>query len=151
MVVLESEVFVWCKKIFQYVEQNRENIVRYWISTYYTQTEEYAQRKEYDGFLMTQAQEITQLFHTVNQQLQQNYVSTSVFQNVGEDRKDIGTPLLETVHCFHLVFTATLEYLFQQLQQNKFTCSNSALYQYTLLLRKLEIQAEQDLILGYMK
>ncbi|MBC1473554.1 hypothetical protein HB852_02810 [Listeria grandensis] len=139
------------QKIFQYVEQNRENIVRYWISTYYTQSEEYTQRKEYDGFLMTQAQEITQLFHMVNQQMQQNYVSTSVFQNVGEDRKDIGTPLLETVHYFHLVFTATLEYLFQQLQQNKFSCSNSALYQYTLLLRKLEIQAEQDLILGYMK
>ncbi|KGL38284.1 hypothetical protein BMT55_02605 [Listeria newyorkensis] len=139
------------QKIFQYVEQNIENIVRYWVSTYYTETDEYAQRKEYDGFLVSQTQEITQLFQMVSKQIQQNYVSTSIFQNVGEDRKDIGTPLLETVQYFHLVFTATLEYLFQQLQQNKFSCSNTALYQYMLIIRKLEIQAEQDLILGYMK
>lgn len=139
------------QQIFQYIEQNTDKIVRYWMSTYYTQSEEYAQRKECDGFLGAQTQEITQLFHMTHRQIQNNYVSAALFQNLGEDRKVIGTPLVETLHNFHLVFTATLEYLFQQIQQHTFTCSNVALYQYTLLLRKLEIQAEQDLILGYMK
>ncbi|WP_430535603.1 hypothetical protein [Listeria rocourtiae] len=137
--------------IFKHVEENIDNIVRYWVSTYYTKTDEYQQRKEYDGFLSTRTQEVTQLFHTTYQQLKQNYVNTSLFQNVGEDCKDIGTPLVETVSNLHLVFTSTLEYLSQQLQQDTFTCSNIALCKYTLLLRKLERQAEQDLIIGYMK
>lgn len=137
--------------IFKHVEDNIDNIVRYWVATYYTKSGEYEQRKEYDGFLTTRTQEVTELFRMTYQQLKQNYVNTSLFQNVGEDCRDIGTPLVETIGSLHLVFTSTLEYLSQQLQQNTFTCSNTALCQYTLLLRKLEIQAEQDLILGYMK
>ncbi|MBC2195265.1 hypothetical protein [Listeria booriae] len=137
--------------ILKHVKENIDNIVRYWVATYYTKTDEYEQRKEYDGFLSARTQEVTQLFRTTYQQLKHNYLNTSLFQNVGEDCKDIGTPLVETVGNLHLVFTSTLEYLSQQLQQNTFTCSNIALCQYTLLLRKVEIQVEQDLILGYMK
>lgn len=137
--------------IFEHVEENIDNIVRYWVATYYTKTDEYEQRKEYDGFLSTRTQEVTELFRITYQQLKYSYLNTSLFQNVGEDCKDIGTPLVETIRSLHLVFTSTLEYLSQQLQQNTFTCSNIALSKYTLLLRKLEMQAEQDLILGYMK
>ncbi|MBA3925593.1 hypothetical protein [Listeria rustica] len=139
------------QRIFQYVEQNVDNIVRYWVSAYYTNSQEYAMRKEYDGFLGAQTEEITQLFHMTHQQIEKQFMNTSLFQDVGEDRKDIGTSLLEMVHHFHLVFTAVLEFLFQQLEQHNFDCSRTALNKYTLLLRKIEIQAEQDLIAGYMK
>ncbi|WP_163655227.1 hypothetical protein [Listeria sp. PSOL-1] len=139
------------KQIIYFLKTEDRKIIDYWFATYYMYSKEYELRREYPEYLMNKRESILWAFHKIERSLNQGYLNTSVLYQIGEDAKDLETPLEDSIEQCNQLFIAILEYLFQQIHKKRIQPSQQALFHFIILLHKLESKADGSLISGYLR
>lgn len=84
--------------LFAFAEDHIHAIVAQWMVTAYVQSEEYEKRKLIPGFLDEVEREATWLLRHILQQTQKGFaIDYRLVENIGEDRKEMGTSQTEFI------------------------------------------------------
>ncbi|WP_167630058.1 hypothetical protein [Listeria valentina] len=139
------------KKIINYLEGHIEPLIDYWLSTYYAKSDEYELRKNVDGFLDAQRKETLSLFHKAFENIHKGSYVVPLFEEIGEDRRDMNTSFKDVYTNYHAVYTAAIEFLDVQIQTGKVDFSLEEYSKFILFFRKLEINSGRHLFEGFLQ
>ncbi|EUJ33681.1 hypothetical protein MFLO_00485 [Listeria floridensis FSL S10-1187] len=68
------------KDILDYLEQHVEQLVDYWLSSYYVKSNEYEMRKHIDGFMLAQRNETLSLYEAAFENIKKKRSCRSGFR-----------------------------------------------------------------------
>lgn len=139
------------KQIINYLESHIEPLIDYWLSTYYVKSDEYELRKNVDGFLDAQRKETLALFLTAFENIRKGSCAVPVFEEIGEDRRDMNTSFKDVYTNYHAVYTAAIEFMDVQIQTGKADFSLEDYSKFILFFRKLELNSGRHLFEGFLK
>lgn len=139
------------KKIINYLEGHIEPLIDYWLSTYYVKSDEYELRKNVDGFLDAQRKETLLLFLKAFENIRKGSCAVPLFEEIGEDRRDMNTSFKDVYTNYHAVYTAAIEFLDVQIQTGKADFSLEEYSKFILFFRRLEINSGRLLFEGFLQ
>ncbi|EUJ23575.1 hypothetical protein PGRAN_07943 [Listeria grandensis FSL F6-0971] len=130
----------------RFLKDHVEEATDYWISSYYVNSEEYQLRKYTPGYLAAHRKETLHLF----KQALTNWQDAVNVKEIGEDRYDMRTSLIDAFMNHMSFYTAIHEFLIIHYMKHTFFCSEKELFEDLLKIREYEVASAQALITGYM-
>ncbi len=110
--------------LFTFAEYHIKDIVAQWMVTTYVNSEEYAKRKFIPGFMDEVEREATWLLRHILKQTQKgDAIDYQLVENIGEDRKEMGTSQTEFIHSCSNLCHILLRYVQQAVDTQQITPS----------------------------
>ncbi len=134
--------------VVKFLDTRTEELVNYWLSTYYVRSEEYAIRRHAIGFLDAERREAILLFKETLHCFGKNE-SIPYLNEIVEDRRDMQTPFHDAYINLETFFTAMTEFLMIHYEKKTLMCSQEALFEVILEIRRIEASACLTLVNGY--
>ncbi len=134
--------------VVKFLDARTEELVNYWLSTYYVRSEEYALRRHAEGFLEAERREAILIFKKALQCFEKNE-RIPYIDEIVEDRRDMQTPFHDAYINLETFFTAINEFLMIHYEKKTLNCSQNALFKILLEIRKIETISCLALVNGY--
>lgn len=142
--LIEGDVYM--PTVVAFINEHAEEVVNYWISTYYVNSDEYQLRRHDPSYVEAHRHETIAL---LKQALMNESSIASNAKNIGEDRLDMRTSFKDALTNHMSFYRAINEFLIIHYKKRTLICTEEEIFDMLLKFREYEATSLGELFAGY--